>query len=117
MSPSYLVILRGCFHFTACVRSQLRVRAFNDPQGGLHPMPFDFSTLSPIARADYLTVGRRYGSDDTLAQANQTLQGLSSHGAELVQHGFAADDGLRLTDTRDALVKAGVGRNQALGDK
>jgi len=94
-----------------------RVEPFIDPSRRVFPMPLDLSTLSPNARAGYQRIGRQYGSTDTLAQSNQTLDGLAEHGAELVQHGFVAADGQRLTDARDALVTAGVGRNEARGDK
>lgn len=77
----------------------------------------DLSMLSPKARNDYILAGRQFGSNDTLAQANQTLKGLASHGAELIAHGFAASDAARLTAARDALVEAGVGRDEARGDK
>jgi len=77
----------------------------------------DFSTLSPHARADYVSLGRQFGSSDTLQQANQTLQGITEHGAELLQHGFVAADSQRLLDARDSLVTAGVGRNEARDGK
>lgn len=80
-------------------------------------MPYDLSTLSPKARKDYLLMGRQFGSSDTLAQANQTLKGLAAHGAELVPHGFAEADAQRLTEVRDALVEAGVGRDDARAGK
>ena len=71
-------------------------------------MPIDLSALSPEASAAYILVGRQFGSPDTTAQANQTLKGLSTYAAELVQHGFAVEDGARLADARDALVAAGA---------
>lgn len=80
-------------------------------------MPIDLSALSPEASAAYILVGRQFGSPDTTAQANQTLKGLSTYAAELVQHGFAPEDGARLADARDALVAAGADRVGAVGDK
>ena len=80
-------------------------------------MPIDLSALSPEASAAYILVGRQFGSPDTTAQANQTLKGLSTYAAELVQHGFAVEDGARLADARDALVAAGADRVGAVGDK
>jgi hypothetical protein len=80
-------------------------------------MPIDLSTLSPSARASYITIGKEFGSTDTLNQANQTLQGLADHGPELILHGFAQADATRLQDARDALESATVGRTGALGDK
>jgi hypothetical protein len=80
-------------------------------------MSFDLTVLSPKARVSYIALGRHYGSTDTLAQANQTLQGVASHGSELIPHGFAEADAERLHGARDALVDAGVWRNEARSDK
>jgi hypothetical protein len=80
-------------------------------------MSIDLSSLSPQARSSYIRTGRQFGSPDTLAQANQTLQGLAAHGTDLVAHGFGAADAQRLTDARDALIEAGVGRTEARTEK
>ena len=77
----------------------------------------DFSTLSAKARANYIRIGRSFGSTDTLAQANQTLNGLATHGTALEEHGFAEEDRDRLLGARDGLIGAGVGREGARGDK
>lgn len=78
-------------------------------------MTIDLSTLSPKARAEYIRIGRQYGSTDTLAQANQTLTGLGKYAPELVRHGFSLGDGTRLEGARDGLVEAGVGRADKVG--
>ncbi len=78
-------------------------------------MPIDLTTLSPRALAHYVQLGQQFSSADTLAQANQTLKGLATYGAELVKHGFALTDGARLKAARDALIAAGVGRADAHG--
>jgi len=70
-------------------------------------MPLDLSTLSPKARAEYIRIGRQYGSTDTLAQANQTLAGLGKYAPELVRHGFSLGDGGRLEGARDGLIARG----------
>jgi hypothetical protein len=70
----------------------------------------DLTKLSPNAREKYIRLGRRFGSDDTLKQANKTLEALHAHPGELDEHGFGADDALRLTEVRDALSIAGTGR-------
>lgn len=80
-------------------------------------MSLDLSKLPVAARARYVDVGRRYGSDLTLNQANHTLNALSAHGKTLVGFGFAVADGERLKDARDLLVEAGVGRDQARGSR
>ena len=71
---------------------------------------FDPTTLSAQAKAHYIQLGKYYASEDTLAQANETLQALADHGPELAQHGFSAAHTQRLTDGRDALEAAGVTR-------
>jgi hypothetical protein len=73
-------------------------------------MPLDLDGIAPSARARLVSVGKNYGSLSTLAQANQTLNGLAAHGARLARAGFSAEDAQRLLDARDALVEAGVGR-------
>ncbi len=78
-------------------------------------MKIDLSTLSPKARAEYIRIGRQYGSTDTLAQANQTLTGLGKYAPELARHGFSLGDGARLRDARDGLEEAGVGRHEKVG--
>lgn len=80
-------------------------------------MSLDLSKLSPKARTAYILIGRHFASPDTLAQANQTLQGLAAYAADLVPHGFAAEDAQRLLDARDALFEAGVGRAEARNGK
>lgn len=80
-------------------------------------MAFDISVISPQARADYIRVGRNWGSKDTLAQANDTLQALTRYGSELVLFGFAAEDGKTLALVRDALQEATLGRFYAEASK
>ncbi len=80
-------------------------------------MPLDLSSFSPSARTSYITLGRQFSSTETLNQANQTLRGLTAHGAELVQHGFGPDDAQQLQESRDAIRAAGDGRVEARNDK
>lgn len=76
-------------------------------------MALDLDKIPPDARARYVKAGRRYSSEMTLEQANRTLNGLETHGTELLGFGFAAADATRLKDARDFLIEAGVGRQQA----
>jgi cell division septation protein DedD len=80
-------------------------------------MTIDLSTMSPKARAEYVRIGRQYGSTDTLAQANQTLTGLGKCAPELVRHGFSLGDSARLAGARDGLEEAGVGRIGVAGNR
>ena len=80
-------------------------------------MTIDLSTLSPRARAEYIRIGRQYGSTDTLAQANQTLAGLGKYAHELVRHGLSLGDGVRLEGARAGLEEAGVGRNEKVSTR
>ena len=78
--------------------------------------PLDLNAFPPAARAKQIRLGEQFGSRDTLAQANQTLTAYTAHGAAL-KGGFIAADAQRLTDARDLLVDAGVGRDAARGEK
>ena len=73
-------------------------------------MPFDPEKIPASTRVELIDVGRRFGSEDTLAQAEQTLNALTTYGAKIVLWGFNADDAERLKDVREALIAAGVGR-------
>ena len=37
-------------------------------------MPIDFDQIAPAAKAHYIEIGRSYGSEATLAQADATLE-------------------------------------------
>lgn len=76
-------------------------------------MAFDFASLSPQARAEFIRVGRHFGSRDTLAQAITTLQALDTHGAALAPFGFSDADRKQLLLLRDELEAAGVDRSFA----
>jgi hypothetical protein len=73
-------------------------------------MGLDLQAISPEARVAFIKDGERFGSDDTLEQANQTLNALTLHGIKLKDYGFGTEDTLTLTDARDGLIMAGVGR-------
>lgn len=80
-------------------------------------MKFDLIQIPPTTRAALIALGRRFGSSDTLGQAEQTLSGLETHGDKLTDWGFNADDAAELRDARDALLAAGVGRDTKRTDK
>ncbi|MDC3961424.1 hypothetical protein [Polyangium jinanense] len=73
-------------------------------------MALDLTTLSPDVRAAFIKDGERFGSEDTLDQANQTLNAYLTHGSKLAPFGFVAEDAAELKDARDALIEAGIGR-------
>lgn len=77
----------------------------------------DLSKISAKAREAYIQLGRRFGSDDTLKQANKTLEALKTHTGLLAEHGFGADDGARLTEARDALSATGLGRETKVKER
>jgi hypothetical protein len=54
---------------------------------GLH-----LHAISPEARVAFIKDGKRFGSDDTLDQANQTLNALTLHGTKLNDYGFGTED-------------------------
>src|SRR5688572_230638 len=73
-------------------------------------MPLNIDQLAPGAREQYLALGERFGSRDTLAQANKTLNALAAYGAALADYGWTETDGADLADARDFLIAAGVER-------
>ncbi len=73
-------------------------------------MALDLKNISPEARAAFIKDGERFSSEDTLEQANLTLNGYQTHGAKLAVFGFPPEDAQELKDARDALIEAGVGR-------
>src|SRR5262245_1944471 len=85
------------------------------PDGGT--MAIDLNSIPPTTRQKQIELGRQYGSNDTLAQANQTLNALGTYANALAHHGFIAADGARLADARAMLIEAGGGRETARGGK
>lgn len=67
-------------------------------------MSLDLSSIPPEARLDFIRIGRRWNSAHTLAQATDTLQALGTYGTLLADHGFSAEDALRLAAARNALA-------------
>jgi hypothetical protein len=80
-------------------------------------VPIDLNNIAPKARAEYLRIGRQYGSTDTLNQANKTLGAYEKYGAEIKLHGFSQKDYQRLGDARDGLIAAGAGRTEQAGQR
>ncbi|MDI3289127.1 hypothetical protein [Polyangium sp. 15x6] len=80
-------------------------------------MPLDTATIAPKARQEYLRIGKQFGSTDTLNQANKTLEALLKYAPALKNHGFNAADVARLSDGRDALIAAGIGRAGVAGQR
>lgn len=74
---------------------------------------FDPSKLSPTRRAAAVHIGAQYSSRDTTRQADLTLQGFARHGTDIATFGYNQEDADELSMLRDALVKAGVGRQGA----
>jgi len=80
-------------------------------------MALDLDAFPPAVKLQQIKLGEEFGSRDTLDQANQTLNAHGKYGAKLAGHGFQAPDAQRLTDARDLLIAAGVGRDAAKGEK
>jgi hypothetical protein len=76
-------------------------------------MALDLEKIPAATRKELIEVGRRFGSEDTLAQAEQTLGALGKYGSKLVLWGFNEADVKRLEGARDGLMAAGVGREAA----
>ena len=80
-------------------------------------MPFDITTMSQVRRVKLIALGEEFGSQDTLAQANQTLGAYQKHAATLKSYGFTAAHATELEGARDGLSNAGIGRESAKGKK
>lgn len=79
-------------------------------------MAIDLNSYPAKVKAEQIKLGQQFGSEDTLAQAQQTLDSYTKHGAALAPT-FTAADALNLADARDLLITAGVGREAARGQK
>lgn len=80
-------------------------------------MSIDLDKIPKTRRLKLIALGQQFGSRDTLDQANQTLSAYAKHAVQLASSGFAAKHATELTDARDALEQAGVGREAAKGKK
>lgn len=73
----------------------------------------ELAALPADLREGYIRVGRQYGSDATLGQADRTLNGCAQYGAQVAAEGFSAADAQALAHWRDGLVLAMGGRSGA----
>ena len=80
-------------------------------------MALDLDAFPAKVRLKQINLGRGFGSEDTLAQANQTLLAHGKYAAAVAADGFVAADATRLAEARDGLIAAGVGREAAKGEK
>jgi hypothetical protein len=80
-------------------------------------MAFDIDKIPQIRRVTLIKLGETFGSQDTLAQANQTLGAYQEHSAILKPYGYTAAHAEELEGARDGLSNAGVDRESAKGKK
>ncbi|HZF47899.1 MAG TPA: hypothetical protein VE093_04575 [Polyangiaceae bacterium] len=80
-------------------------------------MTLDLTKIPPATRKALIQNGKRFSSSETLGQANKTLNALATHAAKLEDHGFGPDDVIDLKGARDALIAAGVSREDKRVDK
>ena len=80
-------------------------------------MTLDIASLAPRARERYLAIGRRYSSEDVLAQAHKTLLAHQKYGHLLVAYGFGLHDAERVAEGRDLLHASKVGRTHVSSDR
>jgi hypothetical protein len=66
-------------------------------------MAFDLSKIPSVRRERYIWLGKQYSSEDTLAQAAQTLQGFARYGAEVADFGYVKKDADALAQAPAAL--------------
>jgi len=80
-------------------------------------MAFDIDNIPQSRRVTLIKLGEEFGSQDTLAQANQTLAAYHKHAAVLKPFGYTATHAAELEGARNALSNAGVDRESAKGKK
>ncbi len=80
-------------------------------------MSTDLSKINAVKREQFIRLGVQFGSQDTLNQANQTIDAAKSHADILKLYGFGAKQIQDLVDARDGLQEHGVGREAAKGQK
>jgi hypothetical protein len=73
-------------------------------------MPLNLDAIDAVHRARFINIGKGWGSQDTLAQADRSLLGAGKRAALLAEHGFTADDASDLHDAKGMLEAAGVTR-------
>jgi hypothetical protein len=76
-------------------------------------MAIDLNTIPQPRRGKLIELGKQFGSQDTLNQANKTLDAYTKHATALHTAGFGPKHAKELTDARDGLLAAGVGRESA----
>lgn len=80
-------------------------------------MPLDLESYPPEERKRLIELGRHFGSADTVAQAEQTLNALKKYENELRAEGFVAEDAEELREARERLLETGVLREDKEGEK
>jgi hypothetical protein len=80
-------------------------------------MAIDIDSMAPGAREKYLAIGKRYATQDVLAQADKTLLGLTKYGLLLIVFGFGTNDAQRLAERRDALLEHFTNHLQDSGNR
>ncbi len=80
-------------------------------------MTFDRTTIAPEAQKHCIEIGERFGSSDTLRQADKTLTATQKYGDLLAKRGFGPSQVALLADVRDALLAAGVTRDLSRAGK
>ena len=80
-------------------------------------MTIDLNAFLPDVKLALIAVGEEFGSNETFAQATQTLQGLEKYADTVKLYGLPLSDGALLEEARELLSEAGYGRNQAKGKK
>jgi predicted transcriptional regulator len=80
-------------------------------------MAINLDAFPPDVKLALISAGEEFSSDDTFAQATQTLQGLEKYADTLRAYGLPLSDTARLGEARDLLSESGYGRNQARSKK
>lgn len=73
-------------------------------------MLIDRNTIAPAAQVHYIRIGKAFGSDDTLAQLDRTLDGVKKYRDLMAAKGFTLTHETLATNVRESLIAAGVVR-------
>ncbi len=75
-------------------------------------MPLNLDLVPVSAKLHYASLGRQFGCEDTLMQADQTLASADLFAGVIGEHGFVREDIDRLRDVRDLLAARASGQSE-----
>lgn len=79
-------------------------------------MPLDLDAIAPQQREGFIRLGRHYGSELVLEQADDTKRAITTYAAQIARRGFGPRDAERLDECIQAQLEAGTQRGAAKAD-